>query len=125
DIEFPAEGTLSAEAGLDFAKSVRAEWPDVPGLLQSSNPSHAEGAAKVGATFLLKGSPTLLADLRKFMAEYFGFGDFVFHLPDGVPVGSAHALKSLEEQLHTAPAPSIAYHAERNHFSTWLKARTE
>jgi len=124
DIEFPAEGKLSPAAGLDFARSVRAEWPDVPVLLQSSNPAHAAGASKVGATFLVKGSPTLLADLRKFMAEYFGFGDFLFRNSDGATVGSAHDLKSLEEQLHTAPAASIALHAERNHFSTWLKART-
>jgi CheY-like chemotaxis protein len=125
DIEFPAEGKLSPAAGLDFARSVRAEWPDVPVLLQSSNPQHQASAANVGATFLLKGSPTLLADLRRFMVEYFGFGDFLFRNSDGATVGSAHDLKSLEEQLHTAPAASIAYHAERNHFSTWLKARTE
>src|SRR5438094_4919057 len=64
DIEFPVDGKLSMDAGLDFARSVRAEWPDVPVLLQSSNPDHWVGAADVGATFLVKGSPTLLADLR-------------------------------------------------------------
>jgi CheY-like chemotaxis protein len=125
DIEFPAEGKLSLEAGLDFARSVRADWPDVPVLLQSSKPGHAIGAAKVGATFLLKGSPTLLDDLRRFMTEYFGFGDFVFRRADGTTVGKAHDLKSLEELLRRAPADSITHHAERNHFSTWLKARTE
>ncbi|MEK7250261.1 MAG: PEP/pyruvate-binding domain-containing protein, partial [Bacteroidota bacterium] len=34
-------------------------------------------------------------------------------------------LKSLEEQLHVVPDESILYHGERNHFSNWLKARTE
>jgi hypothetical protein len=34
-------------------------------------------------------------------------------------------LKALEEQLQVAPAASVAYHSERNHFSKWLKARTE
>jgi CheY-like chemotaxis protein len=125
DIEFPAEGTLSATAGLDFARRVRVIWPDVPMLLQSSNPAHAADAALVGATFLRKGSPTLLADLRRFMIDYFGFGDFVFRRPSGTMVGRAHDLKSLEEWLGAAPADSIAYHAARNHFSSWLKARTE
>ncbi len=125
DIEFPADGTLSPTAGLDFARSVRAEWPDVPVLLQSSNPAHASGAAEVGAGFLLKGSATLLADLRRFMIDYFGFGDFVFRRPNGAMVGMAHDLKSLEEWISAAPADSIAYHAARNHFSSWLKARTE
>jgi CheY-like chemotaxis protein len=125
DIEFPADGALSATAGLDFARQVRIQWPDVPVLLQSSNPAHAAGAAEVGATFLQKGSATLLADLRRFMIDYFGFGDFVFRRPTGAMVGMAHDLKSLEEWIGVAPADSIAYHAARNHFSNWLKARTE
>lgn len=125
DIEFPADGKLSPTAGLDFARRVRVSWPDVPVLLQSSNPAHASGAAEVGATFLLKGSATLLADLRRFMIDYFGFGDFVFRRPTGAMVGMAHDLKSLEEWIGVAPADSIAYHAARNHFSSWLKARTE
>jgi CheY-like chemotaxis protein len=125
DIEFPADGKLSATAGLDFARRVRANWLDVPVLLQSSNPIHAADAALVGATFLRKGSPTLLGELRRFMIDYFGFGDFVFRRPDGTMVGMAHDLKSLEEWLGVAPADSIAYHAARNHFSSWLKARTE
>ena len=125
DIEFPADGKLSMDAGLDFARAVRARSPDVPVLLQSSNPDHWVGASDVGASFLIKGSPTLLADLRRFMIEYLGFGDFVFRGADGSSVGRAYDLKSLEEKLATAPASSIAYHAERNHFSSWLKARTE
>ncbi|HZJ63016.1 MAG TPA: PEP/pyruvate-binding domain-containing protein, partial [Kofleriaceae bacterium] len=125
DIEFPAGGKLVASAGIDFVRAVRVHWPDMPVLLQSSNPAHATAAAGVGATFLLKGSATLLADLRRFMVDYFGFGDFVFRRPSGSMVGMAHDLKSLEEWINAAPADSIAYHAARNHFSSWLKARTE
>ena len=40
-------------------------------------------------------------------------------------MGRARDLKGLEELLRTVPAESIGYHAERNHFSSWLKARTE
>src|SRR5258708_4009668 len=111
DIEFPADGVLSVEAGLDFARAVRARWPDVPVLLQSSNPNHWVRAADVGATFLVKGSAMLLADLRQFMIEYFGFGDFVFRLPDGTKVGVAHDLKSLDERLRLVPPDSIIFHA--------------
>ena len=125
DIEFPADGTLSLDAGLAFARAVRARSPDVPVLLQSSNPDHWVGASDVDASFLIKGSPTLLADLRRFMIEYLGFGDFVFRAADGTSVGRAYDLKSLEEKLATVPGACIAYHAERNHFSSWLKARTE
>lgn len=125
DIEFPAGGVQSPTAGLDFARAVHARAPDVPLLLQSSNPGHAVPAEAVGAAFLLKGSATLLSELRRFMIDYFGFGAFVFRRPNGARVGNAHDLKSLEEWISAAPADSIGYHAAHNHFSSWLKARTE
>ncbi len=125
DVEFPKGGKLDAEAGVEFAAMVRALQPDVPVLLQSSNTANEDAARRVGAAFLQKGSPHFFHHLRHFIGEHFGFGDFVFRLADGREVARARDLKSLEELLHTVAAESIAYHAERNHFSKWLKARTE
>jgi CheY-like chemotaxis protein len=125
DIEFPKDGSWSAEAGLELARRIRAEQPDVPVLLQSSRPENESVARASGAEFLLKNSPTLITDLREFVLGNFGFGDFAFRLPDGTEVGRAVDLKDLEEKLRTIPAESIAHHAERNHFSKWMKARTE
>ncbi|OFW09256.1 MAG: histidine kinase [Acidobacteria bacterium RIFCSPLOWO2_02_FULL_67_36] len=125
DMEFPHEGRLRADAGLDFARRIRARQPDVPVMLQSATADAEPLARAAGATFLQKGSPTLLHQLQAFMIDNFGFGDFVFRRPDGTTVARAATLKALEEQLHVVPPESIAYHAERNHFSTWLKARTE
>jgi CheY-like chemotaxis protein len=125
DVEFPKEGRREARAGLELARRVRELCPDVPVLLQSTRPENAELARNVGAAFLLKGSPVLLQELRRFMLEDFGFGDFCFRTPDGGVVDRAADLRSLEEKLHTVPDESIVYHSERNHFSRWLKARTE
>lgn len=125
DIEFPKDGALSPEAGVEFARRVRERQPDVPIMLQSSDPDNEALARSVGAAFLLKESPTLLEQLRQFMVDNFGFGDFIFKRPSGEIVGRASDLRSLEELLQKVPADSIAYHAERNHFSRWLKARTE
>ncbi|MBI2834876.1 MAG: histidine kinase [Acidobacteria bacterium] len=125
DIEFPKDGRLDAQAGVAFARTVRELQPDVPVMLQSSLAENDALARSVGAAFLLKESPLLLHQLRQFMVEQFGFGDFVFRLPDGTAVDRASDLKMLEEKLRTVPDRSVAYHAERNHFSKWLKARTE
>jgi CheY-like chemotaxis protein len=125
DIEFPMHGALSPDAGVEFARRVRARQADVPVMLQSSRRQNEAVAQSVGASFLLKDSPTLLHDLRRFMIDHFGFGDFIFRTPDGAEVARANDLKMLEEKLRTVPAESVAYHAERNHFSKWLKARTE
>ena len=125
DIEFPKDGQMCREAGVEFAGKVRQLQPDVPIMLQSSLPKNRALAHAVGASFLLKDSPVLLQELRQFMMDNFGFGDFVFRMADGTEVDRASDLKALEEKLYTVPAESLAYHGERNHFSNWFKARTE
>ena len=125
DVEFPRAGEKVPRAGADFARQVRAAYPDVPIVLHSSRPENEALAHSVGADFLLKGSPLLLQELRDVMLEHFGFGDFVFRRPDGTEVGRAADLRGLEEQLASVPEESIVHHASRNHFSRWLKARTE
>ena len=40
-------------------------------------------------------------------------------------MGRAKDLNELEEQLQTVPPESLTYHAQSNHFSHWLMARTE
>jgi hypothetical protein len=125
DIEFPRGGCIARDAGLDFARRVRARQPDVPVMLQSSRVENQALARSVGASFLVKNSPTLLQQLRQFMVEHLGFGDFVFRMPDGREVGRARDLRELEDRLAALPVESVAYHAERNHFSRWFKARTE
>lgn len=125
DINFKRNGVKDPEAGITFARAVKQQHEDIPILLQSSNADFAGKAKEIGASFLQKGSPRLLHELREFMKSHFGFGDFTFRTPDGTEVGRASNLSALEEQLRRVPDESIVYHAERNHFSNWLKARTE
>ncbi len=125
DIEFPKGGQIHKTAGVELASNVRRERVDVPIVLQSSRREHAAVARKLSASFLLKGSPTLLRQLRRILLNEFGFGAFTFRLPDGTVVGKAHDLISLVQMLGSVPAESIGFHGERNHFSNWLKARTE
>ena len=125
DVEFPWEGKLSPEAGFELARLMKALVPDVPVVLQTSRTEFRPRALAAGYSFLRKRSPTLLKDLRRILTEQFGFGDFVFRLPDLKEVGRARDLNELEEQLQTVPAESLTYHAQSNHFSHWLMARTE
>ncbi len=125
DVEFPWEGKLSPEAGFELARLVKSLTPDVPVVLQTSRTEFRPRAHAEGYSFLRKRSPTLLKDLRRILIDQFGFGDFVFRMPDQREVGRAKDLNELEEQLQTIPADSLMYHAQRNHFSHWLMARTE
>jgi CheY-like chemotaxis protein len=125
DVEFLRDGELRPKAGFELARMVRGLVPDVPIVLQSSHAQNRAQAQAEGFSFLRKRSPTLLEDLRRILTEQFSLGDFVFRLPDHTEVARASDLNTLVALLHEVPAESIAYHAERNHFSHWLMARTE
>ncbi|KAA3659464.1 MAG: histidine kinase [Calditrichaeota bacterium] len=125
DINYMHNGKRDEEAGLHFARFVKSHKNDIPILLQSHNTEHRSRAYKIGASFLNKGSKHLLRDMRKFAFDNPGFGDFIFRTESGEEVGRADGLNSLLRGLKSVPAESIEFHAERNHFSTWLKARRE
>ncbi len=125
DVEFPHKGVEDAKAGIKFAKEVKKRYSDIPVLLQSSEADNEDEARKAGCDFVLKNSPTMNQELREFMKNNFGFGEFIFKTPDGKIIGKADNLIELEEKIKEIPESSIKYHGERNHFSNWLKARTE
>ncbi len=125
DIRFPKEGHLDDEAGLHFLRLIREDLPHLPVLLQSSDTSYAQVARGLRASFLNKQSRNLLLNLRKFLLSNLGFGDFVFTMPDGREVERARDLHSFEEALARVPDESLVFHAQSNHYSNWLMARTE
>ncbi len=125
DVAIPRAGKVDSRAGVEFSEHARQRIPELPVLLQSAEPSNAEVARELSASFADKSSPTLLAEIRSFMTEQLGFGDFVFRLPDGREVGRAHDLAEMEEVLKTVSGVSVGYHAANNHFSIWLMARCE
>ncbi|MFA4874667.1 MAG: DUF5752 family protein, partial [bacterium] len=77
------------------------------------------------AAYADKNSPHLFAELSAFIKTYFGFGDFIFRMPDGREVGRAATLLEIENMLPQIPIESIEYHSKRNHFSHWFFARGE
>ena len=125
DVRFPRDGQLDAEAGFAFTRYVRAYREDIPVLLQSHDLSNIKRAVDLDAAFAHKNSRSIPREVRRFVTDNFGFGPFIFRLPDGSEVGRADTLRELEQKVKSIPAESLRYHAERNHFSKWAKARTE
>jgi CheY-like chemotaxis protein len=125
DVSYPRDGELDHEAGLDLALRIRERDEDLPILVQSMESEHRVKATEVGAQFMSKKSPHLLEDLREYILENFGFGDFIFKLPDGSAIMSAKDVREMLRCLAEVPDESLVFHASRNHFSAWLKARTE
>lgn len=125
DASFPRSGVEDETAGIEFIKEVQAEHCDIPILLQSSEQGFRSAAEQLRVSFLDKNSQAILDEFQAFILNQLGFGDFVFRFPDGREIARVNDLKSLQAQLRTAPIESILYHGTNNHFSHWLKTRTE
>lgn len=124
DVEFPRQGELDSEAGIDLTRVLQTQDDPPPVLLQSSDASAAERARELEVVFADKNSPDAMNTVRSFLQERMGFGDFVFRLPDGTPVGDARSVSEMVEALEHVPTESILHHAQRHDFSRWLKARS-
>jgi len=125
DIRFPRKGELDPEAGLRLAKKVKSEIPDVPFLLQSSEKKNLQAAKELNICFINKNSEDFTVKVRNFILSSFGFGDFVFKTQDGKEIARAKNLSEFMNILKFIPEESLSFHASRNHFSIWLRARTE
>jgi hypothetical protein len=125
DLRFPRRGQCDEEAGFDFLTMAKARIPDLSILVQSSEPGIRQKAYAMGASYADKNSESLEMELASFLQENLGFGSFRFCLPDGTELNRARNMKEFIDILHVLPPESLAYHAERNHFSAWLMARGE
>jgi len=125
DVRFPKNGKLDDHAGIKMLSHVRGEIPDMPLLLLSAETDNAEKATRIPASFINKNSHTVTEEIHRFFLEHLGFGDFVFCLPDGMQVDRAGNLHDFEKKLATIPDDSLLYHAQNNHFSNWVMARSE
>ena len=125
DVKFPLDGVLDEEAGIKLLKRIKQEDADIPFLLQSSESSFGEIAAKEGVSFINKNSETLTEDLTDFVLNNLGFGDFIFRDENGEEINRATSIEEFKSLLKNIPSQSVLYHGSRNHFSAWLMARGE
>ncbi|MGB5343718.1 MAG: PEP/pyruvate-binding domain-containing protein [Thermoanaerobaculia bacterium] len=126
DVEIPRDGKLDKAGGLDLVRVVRSFDPQLPVLLESAEEANQSKAEAVDATFVHKGSGSLLADVSNFFRQELGFGDFIFRTEaEGEEVARAHDVREFERQLAVVPEECLFYHASHNHFSVWLMARSE
>lgn len=125
DRKFPKDGVMDGRAGIKLIEELKRRNPDLPTLLQSSDPDKEALAVELGSRFLNKNSPTLGAELSSFFYENLGFGDFIFRDDAGAEIARAVSMDDLKRKLQTIPPECLIYHASHNHFSAWLMARGE
>jgi Pyruvate phosphate dikinase, AMP/ATP-binding domain len=125
DMTFPQNGNTNTKAGFELIQYIKTQLPNLPTVLQSSDPENAKYAFILKSNFINKNSNSLLQDLKSFINYYLGFGHFVYRDNFGRQIAVARSMKEFEAYLETVPEDSLAYHAMKNHFSLWLMARGE
>ncbi|NNG00974.1 MAG: hypothetical protein HKM93_16415 [Desulfobacteraceae bacterium] len=125
DIRISREGQLDDRSGIDFLSHVKKERFDIPLLMTSAEKDHGELARKIPAIFAGKNSHTLHQQVRSFLGDHLGFGEFIFRKPDGREIARASNLRFLEKHLRIIDDDCLVSHCNRNDFSRWLFARTE
>ncbi len=125
DVKFSKEGQMNEFAGFELVKYLRSEKTDIPVIIQSSSQDFAEEAERLKSTFINKNSDSLAQEIKSFIMHYLGFGNFIYRDQNGKKLVEVKTLKEFEKQLRTIPEESILYHAQKDHFSTWLMARGE
>ena len=125
DMAFPKNGLMDEKAGFELIQYIKTHLPNLPTVLQSSDPENAKYAFRLKSNFINKNSESLLQDLKSFINYYLGFGHFVYRDNSGRQIAVAKSMKEFEAYLQTVPEDSLAYHAMKNHFSLWLMARGE
>ena len=115
---------VKAKAGIELCHIVKAEDPNIPFLLQSSDGSNEKDANEMGAGFLNKYSKNLSIELRDYVLNNFGFGDFIFRDPKTLEKKHvASDLKTLQKLILSIPDDMFIYHTTRDDLSKWLNAR--
>ena len=125
DVQFPKNNKLNQNAGLELAKHIRSNDSEMPIVLQSTSAEHEEAAAKTNTTFIHKKSSSLIQDLKSFIVNNFGFGDFIFRYKTGKEITRATNMAEFQKELEVLPKKSLQYHASKNHFSNWIAVRGE
>ncbi len=124
DVSFMREGVKDAQAGIKFAKYVRARDPYLPIIVESTESDNRERVGAFDGLFLDKTSKKLPVDLGKTVKECFGFGDFSFKDPaTGQEIMKVSSVNELQKRMFDIPSDSLLYHARRNDISRWLYSR--
>jgi len=125
DVKFFRDVKLDANAGVRLVEQVRKQLPDLPIILQSFDKSNEAIAHTLKVAFLDKIAESLINEIKNFLSNYLGFGDFVSKDEMGNPIAIASTMEEFDQAIRVIPDGSLLYHAQKNHFSMWLSARGE
>jgi len=123
DVRFPVKGKSNEKAGFMLTGHLRSLLPQVPIVLQSSEIKNQEFAADMNVDFINKNSNTMLLELKIFILDNFGYGDFIFRDVAKQEVQRISSLPEMRDAIETLPGEILRRYLKDRSFLNWLFAR--
>ena len=125
DLKFPHKNKSDDFAGIQLIEHLKKINSAIPLIFQTTEKNIDFINQKYGIKVLNKNSNQLFKNLKEFMFNNLGFGNFKFRLPDNTVIKEITTIKKLAKYIKSAPLESLEYHASKNHLSNWLSVRGE
>ena len=125
DLKFPHNNNNSEYAGVQLIHYLNKHNSAIPLVFQTTEKNINFITKQYGIKVLDKNSNQLFKDLKSFMFDNLGFGNFKFRLPNGNIIKEVSSIKKLAKYMETVSLESLRYHASRNHLSNWFSVRGE
>ena len=125
DVRYPRNNQHDGKAGIRLLKHIKKDRFDISLLLTSTETDNAAPAAAIPAAFIDKNGSFLQKQIRSFLHDYFGFGEFIFRNSEGKVFGKANNLFVLEKMIQKVPIESFLFHCQQNDFSRYIYTQAE
>jgi len=125
DIRYPYKKNKNYLSGIKLIKHINNIKSAIPILLQTTEKEIPEITKELSVKVVRKDSSTLFKELKKFMIQDLGFGDFEFRKKTDKIISKASNLEELIKNIEVIPDESLEFHSSKNHLSNWLATRCE
>ena len=123
DVRFPVNGKSNEQAGFMLTDELKAVDPQIPIVLQSSQIKNQKIAMDKNVEFINKNSNTMLLELKLFILDNFGYGDFVFRNSLREEVRRISSLQEFSDAIETIPGEILKVNLKSRSFLNWMFAR--
>lgn len=115
----------SLQAGLELAKRIHQEKPDIQILIQSSEPIQKDTQLSPPMQFISKNDPNLLLSVKEFLKNALGMQEIIINDEKGNEIVTVKTFKDFGEAVLSIKESILRTTAKHHEFSAWLRGRGE
>lgn len=110
------------QIGIEIANKVSEEKPDLPIIIQSSEPIDKKELENKNTKIISKTSNNLMNILRKFIKKNLGPHKLIFKDKNGKEISQVSQIEELQKEIHKIDSKLIYNCAQNHEISRWIKS---